>query len=139
MYEEIYYEFWLVKPENVNKKKYSKRRKKIRRLGDLAIGTETILRVCEVVLPIRRLRRSLRGAHSGSAPHLSIPFVSINKERYCLLYHLFYSITWHLNNSFYLLSFESTTKYRTQDWRLPGIKRYKLNSKNRQKTLFFTS
>ena len=40
----------------------------MRRLADVARGTEMALRGLEVILRIRRLRRSFLGAFGGSAP-----------------------------------------------------------------------
>jgi len=40
----------------------------MRMLGDVARGTETILQDWLVILRIRRLQRSFRGAHGGSGP-----------------------------------------------------------------------
>ena len=42
----------------------------------IARGTETVLRGLDVIMHIRRVRRSFRGAHCGSAPlpRLTNPF-----------------------------------------------------------------
>ena len=45
---------------------------KRRRPGDVASGVETVLRGVEVILPIRRHRRSFRRAH-GCTPYLTQP------------------------------------------------------------------